>query len=67
MLFGALGVVVGIGGCVCSLLRNNGLVTGDISAASVGVSGMIYGYLFLLGRDALEAIEELIREVGEIV
>jgi len=30
-------------------------------------SQVIYGYLFLLGRDAFEAIEELIRKVGEIV
>ncbi|MFC1746026.1 hypothetical protein ACFL35_18685 [Candidatus Riflebacteria bacterium] len=28
---------------------------------------LIYGWLFLLGRDALEAIESLIKEIGEIV
>jgi len=34
---------------------------------SSGVNGIVFGYLFLLGRDAFKAIEELIREVGEIV
>ena len=38
-----------------------------ISSLAVGIPYFIYGYLFLLGRDAFEAIEELIREVGEIV
>jgi hypothetical protein len=42
----------------------NGL--GWVSTISSGVNGLIFGYLFLLGRDAFEAIEELIREVGKL-
>ena len=38
-----------------------------LSSLLTGLPYLIYGYLFLLGRDAFEAIEELIREVGEIV
>ncbi|MFZ2959408.1 MAG: hypothetical protein WA705_21180 [Candidatus Ozemobacteraceae bacterium] len=31
------------------------------------ITPLLYGWLFLLGRDALEAISELITEIGEIV
>lgn len=50
------------------LYRGDYLVGYQFWTTAASVAGnLITGYLFLLGRDAFEAIEELIREVGEIV
>lgn len=39
----------------------------DAYDAMISSSYVIFGWLFLLGRDAFESIEALIREMGEIV
>lgn len=63
VLFGAFAIILG----VFLKLTDANITGGWYSVARGGLDNLIYGYLFLLGRDAFEAIEGLIREVGEIV
>jgi len=79
IIFG--GVCVGLGIILQIVIKSNPKELGEIGSLlntlaagtsqggliSSGIGNIIYGYLFLLGRDAFAAIEGLIREIGEIV
>ena len=69
-IIGRAGILWGIGQFLfIPVLAASGGVT--LPAASLlvsnGLQSMIVGYVFLVARDALEAVEALIREIGEIV
>lgn len=66
-IIGRLSIVIGAISVFFGIFAKLTGYSGDWLAPSIaGISALINGYLFLFGRDAFEAIEDLIREARTI-